>query len=399
MCLLKFKMNPFMLISSLVTSYIFIVEGQSSCTTPSSDVGSCVSLFDCNELLSIVKKPDKSQKDIDKLRSFTCGFEGNTPRVCCPTQNQTKFQSLLPERNPNFNPDLIKDCDGKPGVSPPDPYSGCCGKQVAEDDHIISGDIAKIDEFPWLVIIEGSENNTTKFLCGGALISDRYVLTAAFCVTEIDIYPPSNIRLGEYDTSNEIDQMDCVGFVGGSDCSDAGVVIPIEKIIPHPDYNPYDENRKHDIALLRMSKSAPYSDFIRPICLPISDTTLSPPSRRELFAAGWGISTYRPSNLKLYAELPLVSHSECQAISDVKGHELDLWQGQICAGGGKDERTDSCRVDSGGPLMWRKRDRKGLFEVVGIASYGPSLCGVENFPLVFTKVYEYNSWIRQTITS
>lgn len=65
------------------------------------------------------------------------------------------------------------------------------------------------------------------------------------------------MRLGEYDLTNEVGQPDC-GFSveGRRECTEGAVVIPIEKINPHPDYNPTDlRNRRHDIALLRLSKS------------------------------------------------------------------------------------------------------------------------------------------------
>lgn len=69
------------------------------------------------------------------------------------------------------------------------------------------------------------------------------------------------MRLGEFDISNEVDQPDCVTSIGGgSDCTEGAVVIPIEKVIPHPDHDIDDtKTRRHDIALIRMSASAPYS--------------------------------------------------------------------------------------------------------------------------------------------
>lgn len=69
------------------------------------------------------------------------------------------------------------------------------------------------------------------------------------------------MRLGEYDTSNDIDTQDCVAVIaGGEDCTTGAVVIPIERTIPHPDYDPYDKRtRRHDIALVRTTESAPYT--------------------------------------------------------------------------------------------------------------------------------------------
>lgn len=65
----------------------------------------------------------------------------------------------------------------------------------------------------------------------------------------------------------------------------------------------------------------------------------------------------------------------------------------MCAGGVEGE--DSCKGDSGGPLMWEKKDN--FFEIVGVVSFGPRKCGLENVPGVYTKVYAYDSWIRQNV--
>lgn len=67
----------------------------------------------------------------------------------------------------------------------------------------------------------------------------------------------------------------------------------------------------------------------------------------------------------------------------------------MCAGGqgGK----DSCKGDSGGPLMWENQRGKKFYELVGVVSFGPFPCGEENEPGVYTKVHEYIPWIRQNV--
>lgn len=67
-----------------------------------------------------------------------------------------------------------------------------------------------------------------------------------------------NVRLGEYDVSNEVGKPDCVTHNGGNDCTEGAVVIPIEMVITHPDYSDTTIKRS-DVALIKMSKSAPYS--------------------------------------------------------------------------------------------------------------------------------------------
>lgn len=91
-------------------------------------------------------------------------------------------------------------------------------------------------------------------------------VTHVCTIVKVYIYP-INVRLGEFDISNEIDQQDCVTpITGGIDCTEGAVFIPIEKIIPHRDYDfrrrRIQNNIHHEIALLRMSKSTPYSCWL-----------------------------------------------------------------------------------------------------------------------------------------
>lgn len=66
---------------------------------------------------------------------------------------------------------------------------------------------------------------------------------------------------------------------------------------------------------------------------------------------------------------------------------------QICAGGEKDK--DSCKGDSGGPLMDLYADENGTVNwySIGIVSYGPTPCGSETWPGVYIKVANYIPWI------
>lgn len=63
---------------------------------------------------------------------------------------------------------------------------------------------------------------------------------------------------------------------------------------------------------------------------------------------------------------------------------------QICAGGVKGK--DSCRGDSGGPLMTISADKANWY-TVGIVSFGPTPCGFENWPGIYTRVANYVDWI------
>jgi transmembrane serine protease 9 len=111
-----------------------------------------------------------------------------------------------------------------------------------------------------------------------------------------------------------------------------------------------------------------------------------------LQVAGWGKTESRSSsNVKLKLSLPLVDQDQC---NQVYGNvSVQLGYGQICAGGQRGK--DSCRGDSGGPLMTVEAlpDGSGRWSVVGVVSFGPSPCGMPGWPGVYTKVQDFVPWI------
>ncbi|CAK1589515.1 unnamed protein product [Parnassius mnemosyne] len=430
-----------------------------SCKTPSGDAGQCVEIFGCRPLLAALNKPYKTSQDFDIVKKSHCGYRQRIPKVCCPVSwpvPTSERKCLTPDghegkcislnycshlnsimtqlpmsnaakmflRNSRCNgPAKISVCCGPPptatatttttgattttgttvtrpgectpSAAPPDPRTGCCGLDGGNNNRIVGGNETAIDQYPWLALIEYTDGSRIKLLCGGVLISGRYVLTAGHCVTGavLDVGTPINVRLGEYDITNP--GPDCVEVEGGgNDCTAGVLILPIEHLIPHPNYSPGSRLRRNDIALIRISQTAPYTDFIRPICLPTTDITISPRSDTRLYVAGWGaVDTARSSSdKKMHVDLPYISRNECEAIYSQPQLNMALWKGQICAGG--EIGKDSCKGDSGGPLMY---ENGRLYEVVGIVSFGPTPCGQLNIPGVYTKVYEYLPWIRSQI--
>ncbi|XP_059050731.1 phenoloxidase-activating enzyme-like [Achroia grisella] len=412
---------------------VYFVRSQSSCTTPSGDQGRCIPMKECPSLLTSVSKKSIKPQDMEFLAKSHCELEGQAPKVCCPTQETVKqcytpygnvgkcvsiyscqhLLDMLKQPLIQQNIDYVKssrcaeeynvccgppketiqrgNCHNRINAFPPDPLTECCGlDSTGYKIFGFEGIYPQIERYPWLTIIEYKKGEVMKTLCGGSLISSKYVLTAAHCVTGdiLKAGSPTNVRLGEYDTSNN--GRDCVAAPnGGEDCADPIVTIPIEDTIPHPEYDAI--TRKNDIALIRLEQNAPYTDFIRPICLPTSDITASPPSNwLRILVAGWGAynETTRRSNTKLHAIVPFVNMQECKTIYNQPKLKAELWSKQMCAGGEKDQ--DSCKGDSGGPLMLYN----SFYEAIGLFSYGPTVCGQEKIPAVYTKVYDYIRWIR-----
>ncbi|XP_031825659.1 CLIP domain-containing serine protease HP8-like [Nomia melanderi] len=365
----------------------------SSCTTPNGAPGTCIGIRQCVPLLNILQMRPLPSEAINFLRQSQCGFAGSNPEVCCPNQGPDVSTpsrgdgTQVPDGSGNQTPtgnegneNVQYDLSNNP-LLPAD-----CGKDLSQ--RIVGGDRTDIDEFPWMALLEYSNPTSRRTACGGVLISKRYVLTAAHCVSSGDLpnnWRLENVRLGEYDTSTSTD---CIwdGDVM-TVCADDPITVSVEEQIAHESYRPRSKERKFDIALLRLSRDVLFTDYVKPICLPTT-AEIGP----KLHAAGWGkTENTSSSNIKLKVSLPLSDREACQVNYGNAG--IVLSPNQFCAGG--ERGKDTCQGDSGGPLMYRKRNRSGnaKWSVVGVVSFGPSPCGTPGWAAVYTKVIDFMPWI------
>uniref|UniRef100_A0A182SXY7 Peptidase S1 domain-containing protein n=1 Tax=Anopheles maculatus TaxID=74869 RepID=A0A182SXY7_9DIPT len=108
--------------------------------------------------------------------------------------------------------------------------------------------------YPWLGVIEYQQISTgqRRVLCQGTLITRRYVLTAAQCVSlPANSYRLAGVRLGEFDTAFD---PDCGIFEGRRECQPPVQTVPVEQIIVHSGFN--NPAFANDLALLRLRQQA-----------------------------------------------------------------------------------------------------------------------------------------------
>ncbi|XP_067616863.1 serine protease easter isoform X4 [Eurosta solidaginis] len=358
------------------------------CITPNRERALCLILDDCKYLFNLLLTTPLLESDKLYLSRSQCGYQNGKVLICCP------------DRYRNFVNIPSISSTTKPAIATPSnllPQPGQCGNVLS--NRIYGGNATKIDEYPWMALIEYTKPNGAKgHHCGGSLINSRYVITASHCVNGKAI--PTNwkltgVRLGEWDTTTN---PDCeIDVRGERDCAPPYLDVRVEKSISHPQYNPNSRNQINDLALLRLNKNVQYTDFIRPICLPASVNLRSATFDGIVMdVAGWGKTERETSStLKLKAEVAGVPMTTCR--NKYATQNILLESSQICAGG--KVGVDSCRGDSGGPLISLDNTRRALsyYFLAGVVSFGPTPCGLEGWPGVYTRVSDYMDWIQETI--
>ncbi|KAK4881493.1 hypothetical protein RN001_004812 [Aquatica leii] len=272
-----------------------------------------------------------------------------------------------------------------------------CGIQY-NINRIIDGTITDLREFPWMALLIYQTAKGPGLACGGVLVNQKFVLTAAHCVTGNSAKKIGNliaVRLGEYDTRTN---PDCDENPIDEDCAASHVDIYVDSIYFHPNYTAKSSSRYNDIALVKLQTAVTYSKDLQPICLPsVSSEGLWINPGSELHISGWGQTETRESGsfVKLKAKVPVVNRQKCNTPYSAKGIVIgDL---QLCAGGGT---TDTCKGDSGGPLMFE--DNSNLTDprwyAVGVTSFGAEPCATKDVPAIYTKITPYLEWINSIIT-
>ncbi|XP_063077374.1 mite allergen Der f 3-like [Engraulis encrasicolus] len=272
---------------------------------------------------------------------------------------------------------LLQDCSAQLDV---------CG-QASLNTRIVGGQEAAVGAWPWQVSLTRNGNH----FCGGALINNEWVLTAAHCLNSNSALDGLSVRVSVRSLGN----------------ADEGTTYQVDQIELHPSYN--HTSYSHDIALVRLATSSSssassssilrpissFSNVLRPACLAAEGSTFN--TGTSAWIAGWGSTQHgeslsSPQTLR-EVEIPLVDQSQC--VAAYRGYGISVTDNMLCAGllgtGGK----DTCQGDSGGALVSKQGS---VWLTMGVASFGVG-CGEAQYPGVYTRVAPYESWIRSLTQS
>lgn len=250
-----------------------------------------------------------------------------------------------------------------------------CGRPQATS-RIVGGQDAAEGAWPWQASVQVYKQH----ICGGSIITNRWVLSAAHCYHKTG-YPMSSYRV-------------CLGMYQLSLTNPNSACSAVKNVIINSLYA--QEGEPGDIMLFELKETISFSDFILPICLPDSSSNF--PSGLDCWVTGWGdIGSTRPLRHPKTLQqvmLPLIDQPTCDDLyhkySHVRPSIPIIFSDMICAGY-ENGQKDSCQGDSGGPLVCKSN---GSWFQIGIVSWGAG-CALPKRPGVYTLVPAYESWIQK----
>lgn len=253
---------------------------------------------------------------------------------------------------------------------------------AAPSPKIINGtEATAANEYPWQVALFSDKSDVfLSQFCGGTLLSDRWVVTAAHCADVADV---TFVAAGIIDLDNAL----------------AGEVVKVESWFVHPGFD--DVTFDNDIALLKLETPLDFANC-GDNCLAIQTVTSANEASVMGFGetatiTGWGNRSRTVSDFPTILNYASVQIVDCvgTGYSDLTPYPVyPITDNMFCAGDAG-YNYDTCQGDSGGPLM--VFDIDGTTPLLGgITSWGEG-CAITDFPGVYTRVSQFKNWIDATI--
>jgi len=234
----------------------------------------------------------------------------------------------------------------------------------ATEIRIVGGDETKPYSRPYQVSVQSTSGS---HFCGGSIIAENLILTAAHCMEGVDGNSPDmQVRVGAHSLTD------------GS-----GQVIKVATTYTHQEY----PNLSKDVALLKLAEKITDKNAK---AIALADDAFFQKNIKagtSLVVSGWGTlaSDGQMPDKLMEVTVPYVTNDECNSAEAYNGQ---VQATEMCGGlkvGGK----DSCQGDSGGPLVVKNGND---FVQVGVVSWGEG-CAVANKYGVYANVASLKSWI------
>ncbi|XP_008592024.1 PREDICTED: serine protease 38 [Galeopterus variegatus] len=242
-----------------------------------------------------------------------------------------------------------------------------CGRRAIQGK-VLGGDPAPERKWPWQVSVHYAGFH----VCGGSIISEYWVLSAAHCFHREKSFDTFDIYVGLVNL-----------VVAGSHTQ----WYEVNKVILHPMYE-VNHPMGSDVALVQLKAAIVFSEYVLPVCLPPPDVNLR---NLTCWATGWGLVSQKGSSSKELQEVqvPLIPLSQCQLLY---GNPYYIQRDMLCAGDIRNLKT-VCEGDSGGPLVC---EFNHTWVQIGVVSWG-SGCSHPMFPAVYARVSYFSKWITENI--
>uniref|UniRef100_A0A2A4J6X3 Peptidase S1 domain-containing protein n=1 Tax=Heliothis virescens TaxID=7102 RepID=A0A2A4J6X3_HELVI len=234
---------------------------------------------------------------------------------------------------------------------------------------IVGGSSASLGQFPFqaglLINLPGGQS-----VCGGSLLNQRRVLTAAHCW---------------FDGRNQASSLTVI--LGSVNLYFGGTRLNSNSVAMHGSWNP--NLIRNDIAIINLPSNVGTSGNIAPIALPSGNELNNQFAGFTATASGFGRTRDggAVSPTLNHVNLPVITNSVCS-----QSFPLYIQSTNICTSGANGRST--CQGDSGGPLVVTSNNRRIL---IGVTSFGSDRGCQVGAPAAFARVTSYISWINQRL--